>query len=531
MLQEQPGIVDKILATDRLHRLPPGGRIRLRGAGYGPSRRISSLTGHARAVRKDLGRVQSSGLERIEHIVVLLLENRSFDHMLGYLSLERGRSDVDGLQPGMVNLHDGLRYPVHRLARTDLPDGRWDPDHSASAVDLQINGGAMDGFAASYAQTLAAQGAPDGDPGVVLGYFNDSDLPVFDHLAEQFCVCDRWFCSVPGATWPNRLYAITGNAARSRDDKKVPLYNKHSFVRHLDAAGVSWRWYSYGFATLRCADPEYALGHNEHFAYVQRVKLVLKTRGAQRLFLNEDASSFIEDAAFGRLPAVSWIDPNFSDFDTLGTPPNDDHAPADVQHGQQLVLLVYNALASGPRWDKTLLIVVYDEHGGFFDHVPPPENPPDDDPQIFARYGVRIPALVVSPWVPARSVAHTLFDHTTIVKTILNRFCPAELDQEHGASSARHWLRKGHPHYMGKRVAAAADLGKLLSLDAPRPAPDRSPLVTWFADAYATRARRVLEDPAGTLRREAGHSTTSLQAGLFNAKHGLRDKGHPEDHP
>jgi len=85
--------------------------------------------------------MQSSGLERIEHIVVLLLENRSFDHMLGYLSLEGGRSDVDGLRPGMANACGGVRFPVHHLPRTDLPDGRWDPDHSAAAVDLQINGG------------------------------------------------------------------------------------------------------------------------------------------------------------------------------------------------------------------------------------------------------------------------------------------------------------------------------------------------------------------------------------------------------
>ena len=475
--------------------------------------------------------MQSSGLERIEHIVVLLLENRSFDHMLGYLSLEGGRSDVDGLRPGMANAHGGVRFPVHHLPRTDLPDGRWDPDHSAAAVDLQINGGAMDGFAASYAQTLAVRGVEGDDPGVVVGYFNAHDLPVYDHLAEEFCVCDRWFCSVPGATWPNRLYAITGSAAGSRDDKKVPLYDKHSFVRHLDAAGVSWRWYSYTFGTLRCADPEYMAGHHEHFAYVQKVKMAFKTRGVELMLLDEDASSFIEDAAFGRLPAVSWIDPNFIDFDTLGSPPNDDHAPSDVQHGQELVLLVYNALATGPQWDKTLLLVVYDEHGGFFDHVPPPGNPPDDDPQTFARYGVRVPALVVSPWVRARSVAHTLFDHTTIVKTILKRFCPAELDQEHGMSDVCHWLQKGHPYYMGKRVAAAADLGELLTLDAPRPAPDRGALVNWFADAYATRARRLLEDPASTLRPAGIHSITSLQAGLLNAAQDLHGKGHRAGHP
>ena len=172
---------------------------------------------------------------------------------------------------------------------------------------------------------------------------------------------------------------------------------------------MSWRWYSHDIATLRLADVKYRVGHREHFAYVQKLKLVFKTRGRGLLYLNEDAASFLEDAAYGRLPAVSWIDPNFKDFNLIGSPPNDDHPPSDVIHGQELALLVYNALATGPQWDKTLLLVFYDEHGGFFDHVTPPENPPDDDPTTFTRYGVRVPAFVVSPWVKAGTdLAHAL---------------------------------------------------------------------------------------------------------------------------
>ena len=126
---------------------------------------------------------ESNGLERIEHIVVLMLENRSFDHMLGYLSLEGGRTEIDGLRPGMANDLGGRRYPIHHLGATYFPNERWDPEHTAAAVDRQINGGAMDGFAASYAETLAARGVEDADPGVVMGYYNASDLPVFDHFA------------------------------------------------------------------------------------------------------------------------------------------------------------------------------------------------------------------------------------------------------------------------------------------------------------------------------------------------------------
>jgi len=471
------------------------------------------------------------GLGRIEHIVVLMLENRSFDHMLGYLSLERGRDDVDGLAPGMANDHGGRRYPVHRLPATYFPNELWDPEHTAPATDRQINGGAMDGFSAMYAETLAARGVQDGDPGVVMGYYNASDLPVFDHFAEQFCVCDHWHSSVAGATWPNRLYALTGGGAGSRDDPKVPIYHQQSFVRHLDAADVTWRWYSHDVATLRLADAKYRVGHREHFAYVQKLKLVFKTRGRGLLYLNEDAASFLEDAAYGQLPAVSWVDPNFKDFNLIGSPPNDDHPPSDVTHGQELALLVYNALASGPLWDSTLLLVFYDEHGGFFDHVAPPKGPPDDDPATFTTYGVRVPAFVVSPWVKPRSVCHTLFDHATIPKTILERFCRTELDASSGLRGGPHRRGRLDPHHLSRRIAGAADLGEVLTLSEPRPAPDRRALVDWFVNEQGARARRLLDDPAGTLRKATAHSLTDLQSGLLAAHKHLHDQGHPVGHP
>jgi phospholipase C len=458
------------------------------------------------------------GLESIEHIVVLMLENRSFDHMLGYLSLEGGRDDIDGLRPGMANELAGTSYPIHHLDSTFFPDERWDPDHSAAATDRQINGGAMDGVVSSYAEAIAGRGADDVDPGVVMGYFDASDLPVFDHFAREFCVCDHWHSSVPGATWPNRLFALAGSAP-SRDDRKMPLYEERSFVRHLDAADVSWRWYSHDVATLRFADLKYRVGHREHFAYVQKLKLVFKTRGRGLLYLNEDAASFFEDAAFGRLPAVSWIDPNFNDFNLIGSPPNDDHPPSDVRYGQEFALLVYNALASGPKWERTLLVVLYDEHGGFFDHVEPPEHPPDDDPATFPRYGVRVPAFVVSPWLEARSVSHTLLDHAAIPKTILRRFSPAALEERPRARG------------LGKRIADSADLGDLLVLDDPRPAPDRSELVDWYAAGQAERARRLLEDPAGAVRRAADHRLTDLQSGLLAAERHLHEHGHTPRHP
>src|SRR5947209_4219840 len=193
----------------------------------------------------------SQNLGTIDHVVVLMLENRSFDHMLGYLSLEGGRTEIDGLKQGMTNSAGGVDYPIAHLAATHVPDPKWDPDHSGKATDLQINDGKMDGFAESYRRTLSARGVPNPDPGLVMGYYNGQDLPVYDQIAREFCICDQWHSSVPGATWPNRLYALTGRADGSRDDKTPPIYDLHSFVRHLDAAGIAWRWYSYAFGTLR----------------------------------------------------------------------------------------------------------------------------------------------------------------------------------------------------------------------------------------------------------------------------------------
>jgi Phosphoesterase family len=157
-------------------------------------------------------------------------------------------------------------------------------------------------------------------------------------------------------------------------------------VRHLDAHDVRWRWYSYDPGTLRCVDSLYALDHWDRFAYVDKTKLSWQADREELPLIDESSASFLEDAANDRLPAVSWIDPNFKDFDLYGGEANDDHPPSDVRNGQRLVLAIYDALASGPQWASTLLIVTCDEHGGFYDHVPPPAAE-DDDPELLASTG------------------------------------------------------------------------------------------------------------------------------------------------
>ncbi len=471
----------------------------------------------------------AQNLSHIDHIVVLMMENRSFDHMLGYLALEGGRTDVDGLSDAMTNEHAGHAFPVYHLPRGAVATKPLDPDHSGGSVAKQINGGKMDGFVSAYAETLASRGEPGVDPGPIMGYYNADDLPAYDHLAAEFTICDRWHSSVPGATWPNRLYALTGGADGTRDDKKgPPMYDRHSFARHLDAAGVPWRWYSYSPGTLRCADSEYLVGHHDRFHFVDKVKLNWLAKLDEAVTIDEHSSSFLEDAVTGNLAAVSWLDPNFYDLNLVGSPSNDDHPPSDVFEGQELVFRVYNALATGPKWEKTLLIVVYDEHGGFHDHVTPPEAP-DDDPAKFGHYGVRVPALIASPWVARGVVSHTLFDHTSIIKTIMERFCSDELEHRHGLGAIIHWLEKGHPHYVGRRVEEATGLGVLLTETQPRPAPDRDALGERIAAERAKIAAFAVKSPPTV--GAASRPLTDHQVHMAQAADHLRQHGLPAGQP
>ncbi len=465
----------------------------------------------------------------IDHIVVLMMENRSFDHMLGYLSLPvdqggRGRADVDGLTGPDVNVNmiGGSRYGIHHLDRTRFSSELEDPDHAGESVDEQIDDGRMDGFAANFqkiAHARAAAMTPPGvepDPGLVMGYYTGADLPVYDHLAAEYCVVDRWFSSVPGATWPNRLYALTGRAAGSRDDISPPVYDLPSFVRHLDACGVDWRWYSFDPATLRAADPAYRLGDHHRFAYVDQRKLTVEERVAGALM--REGSSFLDDVADGRLPAVSWIDPHFKDLAVLGPDSNDDHPPADVAAGQDLVLTVYHALSSSPAWARTMLVIVYDEHGGLYDHVPPPAAA-DDDPG-FRRLGVRVPALIVSPLVASGSTSTALlgrdvhFDHTSIMKTILTRFCAVQ----------------GRIPAISARVEAAPHLGHLLTAASPRTdVTDHTDLAAQAIQWRTGWARDRFADPIAAVGGPS--SLTDFQTGFYEMARLLRRAGLPNNQP
>jgi phospholipase C len=309
-------------------------------------------------------------------------------------------------------------------------------------------------------------------------------------VAANFLVCDRWFASVPGATWPNRLYALCGESGGSKDNKKKfgkidwPLYHFPSFARHLDKRDVDWRWYharpgDVEPPTIQIADARYLWRFWEggHYALIDRPELT-------------GQPSFLDDARDGRLPAVAWIDPDFGI--TKRDLANDDHPPADIRRGQALVRTVCNALMEGPKWERTLLVITYDEHGGFYDHVPPPAAP--DDRENMRRYGPRVPAIVVSPYVEAASVCKLTFDHTSIIRTVLQRFC-----RDTGS---------GRLPSMGARVDNAAHLGQLLTLDQPRP----SAPIPEFAEALAALMPEDLDLDPETQRHYATPRPASMTA-------------------
>lgn len=372
-------------------------------------------------------------LANIDHIVVLMMENRSFDHMLGYLSKEgdrngKVRANVDGLKGGEINPYNGRDYPSF-----PLPDTRFieSPPHGHDPVLKQINNGNMDGFVAEFAKQYEAKGA---DPGRVMGYHTGEHVPVYDALANHFLICDRWFAAHPGPTFCNRFYTLTGRLNRNssgvfeKDNFAIADFKPvttRTIFDHLSEHGVSWHFYEDQYGTLR-----------KYERYTWDTESIVD--------FNDPVKGFEASARAGTLPSVSFIDPNFVDVPDDGD--NDDGAPSDIRAGQHLIGRIVNAVMHGPKWHKTLLVITYDEHGGFYDHVKPPELPEAAKymvPEI-TTYGVRVPAIVVSPWVDPGAVSNVVFDHTSIAKTIAKRF-----------------MSKNPPD-MGERVAVANDLSMVL---------------------------------------------------------------------
>jgi phospholipase C len=253
-----------------------------------------------------------------------------------------------------------------------------------------------------------------------------------------------------------------------------------AFTRQL--RDEQWRWYSHDPGTLRAVDGRYRDPMNlyrDNFTYFDRKRVSITTQALESIITTRD--SFLDDAAKGQLRDVSWIDPNFIDLHVFDPNSNDDHPPSDVKAGQALVLDVYEALANSRDWEDTLLVLAYDEHGGFFDHQKPPRVDEGDGGR-YSTYGVRVPAIVVGPRVK-RHVNHRLFDHASLVKTILTAFA----DDPNAALAA-----------MPQRVQRANDLGEVLQDEPRTDLPDRGDLHDamdrWRAEAR--RARQAAEPAA-----------------------------------
>jgi phospholipase C len=484
-------------------------------------------------------------LRQIEHIVVLMMENRSFDHMLGYLKKD-GMPEVNGLEGDEWNEDDhGERITVFPFPPGEtafhLPDKPFDesldPQHGPSSVAEQLADGNR-GFVKDF---ISEKNPPEEWRTLPMGHYTAEHLPVYDFLARNYCVCDSWHSSIPGDTWPNRLYALAARKAESVGHKpglwkrllnflrlrglvhkleSAPIYEVAAFTRHLDDG--QWRWYSYDPATLRLADGHYRdFGQLEskNFAYFNRKVISFAQSTLEAPFELQD--SFLDDATKSGehgLRQVSWIDPNFIDFRVFDSTSNDDHPPSDVLAGQQLVLELYHALVNSPDWDSTLLVITYDEHGGFYDHVQPPPVDAGDN-SGFATYGVRVPALVIGPRV-RNEVCHAFFDHTTLMKTILLRFAP-----DPDAAIAQ----------MGPRVQRAQHLGVVLD-DSPSERPDHEHLFArfdeWRNDARAERRASVRGQRAKSFDG-AGQNwqPTQLQREFSEFVLAMREQGLPAGRP
>ncbi|MCW2842936.1 MAG: phosphoesterase [Nocardioides sp.] len=306
----------------------------------------------------------------IEHVVVVMMENRSFDHFLGWLP------GADGKQAGLAFTDRyGVRHPTHHLSMFDSC-GFFDPDHSYEGGRIQLNGGRADGWLRSGRNDELA-----------IGYYEESDLPFFANATGDWTTCDRYFSAVMAETYPNRFYQHAGQTDRLHNNTDQSTLT--TIWDRLAGKGVSGTYY---YSDV----PFTALWYDKH------------------LDISQHFAQFLTDAAAGTLPAVSFVDPRFLDEES-GTS-NDDHPHADVRAGQAFLNHVYDAVRTGPGWDKTVLVINYDEWGGFFDHVVPTRAP--DVSHKTSLRGFRVPALVISPLARRGHVAHGVYDHTSVLKMI-----------------------------------------------------------------------------------------------------------------
>jgi phospholipase C len=420
-------------------------------------------------------------LPQIKHIVVLMMENHSYDNYLGMLT---GRGDgfalgADGAPAATNPRRGGSPVRAHHLGSTAgvprVPTQSWHASH------LQWHGGRNDGFVTSL--PTAVPGAPAADDAIPMGYWTERDLPFYYGLARTFPLADRWFCSCLGPTFPNRRFLLAGTALGLIDDLPYELvdYPRNGTVFDmLTSNGISWRDYhavsplgvvlkrALGGGGLTALRRLVSLGR--WFGPLAAAERGNKTftadlypLGLARCLLHlASTKRFLADAAAGTLPAFSLVDPNFLTFS--------EENPQDIRKGESFAAEVINAVMHGKGWPHTLLIWTYDEHGGYFDHVPPPAAVPPDDvlgrspltspawarslvkkffphylagvadedtgPVRYDRYGFRVPAVIVSPYARPGYVTSEVFDHTSVLKLLERKWNLPPLTDRDAAAAA-----------------------------------------------------------------------------------------------
>jgi phospholipase C len=323
------------------------------------------------------GRAVAAPRGRIDHVVVAMMENRSFDHFLGWLP------GADGKQPGLT-CYDraGAAHQTHPLAPDYQGCGHPDPDHSYEGGRVEYDHGGCDGW-------LRAGSNDD----YAIGYYVQDDLAFLGQAAPSWTACDRYFAAILAETFPNRIYQHA--AQTDRLSNTFAFSTLPTIWDRLADAGLSGRYY---------------------YSDVP----VLALWGLKYISISAPVARFFADCAAGTLPNVAFVDPRFIDEES-GTS-GDDHPHADIRNGEAFMNSVYEAVTASPNWSSTVLVFNYDEWGGFFDHVPPSAAPipPADRAAGNADglRGFRTPCVIVSPWARRAHVARTLYDHTSILRMI-----------------------------------------------------------------------------------------------------------------
>ena len=363
----------------------------------------------------------------IQHVVVLMLENHSFDQMLG--ALTEVYPDLDGVKRGAERSNRGMdarRDPKilvqYEQLMTIERQMMLDPMHEVEHVAVQLkdgNAGFVKDLQASYSNWTTEQSQQ------IMSYYKLDCLPALHSLGRNFTVCDRWFSSLPGPTWPNRFFALSGTSlGRVNMPEKGHWGALTGFFQQtqptifdrLNDKSISWNIFFHDFPVSLIFD---------------RLRLCPYNRAQYRTIENFFVQASGPASAF---PQFSFIEPRYNGYDQ-----NDDHPPHDVMKAQNLIADIYNAIRKNAElWASTLFVVFYDEHGGFYDHVVPPSAVPPDDKTYeysFDQLGIRVPALLISPWVDAR-VERTQFDHTSLLRYLQKKWGLGDLGRRTASANS-----------------------------------------------------------------------------------------------